>query len=417
MPILKGMIFKKLMTVLVVLTLFLASTNQMYANNTELSFEEHGGLQQVWVHTLPKEFEFLDFELGYNPQDNVNRAAQLVMLNPGTVSGNNFSLYTINNKTGKFAWAYDIKNKVKNFYPLHHAWFYNENGSMFYQYSTNRGRTFNILSLDAKGKRLFEKKDLDFSYIYPYKNGIVLRQTDSLKNQSRFITLNSKGATTSETILGYKTEVLTSGYVLHFIGESKMEVYKDVTSLKKPLFTINLKKFGGFYVAGYHQLSGGTLIVEYARSDSYGGQKLMAYGVNGKLKWDTVLDKNMSISIHSTGSKLLIDNKSEHSMTLYDHNFKKLFSHAYAGELSFNGFMSSYRNDGYIEFTDFGVYDGKWGEKYTLMKDNGAIVLSQYFALDDVHQSEFAYDSSENVVYRIMVSDHRYKLIKYEVTR
>ena len=77
---------------------------------------------------------------------------------------------------------------------------------------------------------------------------LSLQQTDSLKNQSRFITLNSKGITTSETLLGYKTEVLTSGYVLHFVGENKIEVFKDVTSLKKPLFTINSKKFGGLYV-------------------------------------------------------------------------------------------------------------------------------------------------------------------------
>lgn len=335
----KGKISKRLLAIFVVLTLYVGSTNQLYAEFTELSLEEHGGLQQDWVHTLPKEFNYLNFELGYNPQDSINHAAQLVMLNPGTLSGNNFGLYTINNKTGKIAWAYDIKNKVKIFYPLNHAWFYNESGSIFYQYSTNHGKTFNILSLDSKGKRLFEKKDLSFSNIYPYKNGIVLQQTDYLKNQSRFITLNSKGITTSETVLGYKTQVLTSGYVLHFVGENKIEVFKDVTSLKKPLFTFNSKKFGGFYVAGYHQLSGGTLIVEYARSNSYGGQKLMAYGVNGKLKWETVLDRNMNISMHSTGSKLLIDNKSEHSITLYDHNFKKLFSRAYEGELNFNGFM------------------------------------------------------------------------------
>ena len=67
----------------------------------------------------------------------------------------------------------------------------------------------------------------------------------------------------------------------------------------------------------------------------------MAYGVNGKLKWDTVLDRNMNISMHSTGSKLLIDNKSEHIITLYDHNFKKLFSRTYEGELNFNGLMIS----------------------------------------------------------------------------
>ncbi|WP_340029520.1 hypothetical protein MHB71_10490 [Paenibacillus sp. FSL H7-0940] len=417
MPVLKGKISKRLLAIFVVLTLYVGSTNQLYAEFTELSLEEHGGLQQDWVHTLPKEFNYLNFELGYNPQDSINHAAQLVMLNPGTLSGNNFGLYTINNKTGKIAWAYDIKNKVKIFYPLNHAWFYNESGSIFYQYSTNHGKTFNILSLDSKGKRLFEKKDLSFSNIYPYKNGIVLQQTDYLKNQSRFITLNSKGITTSETVLGYKTQVLTSGYVLHFVGENKIEVFKDVTSLKKPLFTFNSKKFGGFYVAGYHQLSGGTLIVEYARSNSYGGQKLMAYGVNGKLKWETVLDRNMNISMHSTGSKLLIDNKSEHSITLYDHNFKKLFSRAYEGELNFNGFMSSYRNDSYIEYTSFGTIDDKWGERYTLMKDNGDIILSKYFVLDDVHKSNFAYDSSENVVYRTMVSDYRYNLIKYKVTK
>lgn len=218
-------------------------------------------------------------------------------------------------------------------------------------------------------------------------------------------------------MLGYKTEVLTSGYVLHFVGENKIEVFKDVTSLKKPLFTINFKKFGGYYVAGYHQLSDGTLIVEYARSNSYGGQKLMAYGVNGKLKWDTVLDRNMNISMHSTGSKLLIDNKSEHSITLYDHNFKKLFSRTYEGELNFNGLMSSYRNDSYIEYTSFGTIHDKWGERYTLMKDNGDIILSKYFVLDDVHKSNFAYDSSENVVYRTVISDHRYNLIKYKVTK
>ncbi|WP_161799440.1 hypothetical protein [Paenibacillus sp. VT-400] len=51
------------------------------------------------------------------------------------------------------------------------------------------------------------------------------------------------------------------------------------------------------------------------------------------------------------------------------------------------------------------------------MKDNGDIILSKYFVLDDVHKSNFAYDSSENVVYRTVISDHRYNLIKYKVTK
>lgn len=178
---LKGKISKRLLAIFVVLTLYLGSTDQMYAEFTELSLEEHGGLQQEWVHTLPIEFNYLSFDLGYNPQDNINRAAQLVMLNPGTLSGNNFGLYTINNKTGKIAWAYDIKNKVKNFYPLNHAWFYNESGSIFYQYSTNHGKTFNILSLDAKGKRIYEKKDLSFSNIYPYKRVLSYNKRIVLK--------------------------------------------------------------------------------------------------------------------------------------------------------------------------------------------------------------------------------------------
>lgn len=413
----KGKVSKRLIAIFVVLTLYLASTNQTYAEFKELSLEEHGGLQQEWIHTFPKEIDYLSFDLGYTPLDIINRLAQLVMLNPAKVSGNNFSLYTINKKTGKLAWTYDIKNKVKNFYPLNHTWFYNESGSIFYQYSTNRGKTFNILSLDGKGKRLFEKKDIGFSNIYPYKNGIVLQQTDSLKDQSRFITLNSNGIVTSETVLGFNTKVLNSGYVLHFKGENKIEVFKDVTSLKKPLFTINTQKFSGFYATKYHQLSGGTLIIEYARSNSDGGQKLMAYGLNGKLKWDTVLDRNMSMSTHSTGSKLLIDNQTEHNFTVYDHNFKKLFSHDYEGELNANYLMSFYRNDGYIEYIDFGTINGKWGERYTLMKDNGEMLLSKYFVLDDVHKSNFTYDASENVVYRTVVSDGRYHLIKYKITK
>ena len=63
MPVLKGKISKRLIAIFVVFTLYLASTNQMYAEFTELSLEEHGGLQQEWVHTFPKEIAYLSFDL------------------------------------------------------------------------------------------------------------------------------------------------------------------------------------------------------------------------------------------------------------------------------------------------------------------------------------------------------------------
>lgn len=83
MPVLKGKISKRLLAIFVVLTLYLGSTNQMYAEFTELSLEEHGGLQQEWVHTLPKEFNYLNFELGYNPQDSINHTRPAGHAKPG----------------------------------------------------------------------------------------------------------------------------------------------------------------------------------------------------------------------------------------------------------------------------------------------------------------------------------------------